>query len=418
MSLRLVSLVALGVCSAATDVLADFEKACQAGSSECVDNSDDMYLIQKHVEVGSTGMKAKGQENQIEARAKHAIALNAKRAEGSDDPVVTTKGGGDDEGEPSCPLGFSAKPGYTPEDKVFGEAPESVATDMDSCASDCSNHSSCGSFQFGDSKCLLMSDTDPWTEFPAKDDKMKSMTFCSKDDNCTFVWPWTYYNKTDSVESNAWNAWNTLHRCWVPLFVWLLITWVIWVALAVLAWKLCFSPIPEILADPEDPVYTFESGHFDCMRRPFICCCSFFCPALQWALTMDLAGFLRVHTALGAFVILGFLQAFFSYTSIFFPGLLTVFLMMAYRQRLRRKLKCKPDIATSYFNDFWYLLCCPWCAIAQEAMVVQYAYSRGQTVEKVERIVQRVPETMPSRGVAVGSRPVVTDGAVYTSGRL
>merc|ERR1719198_2787804 len=111
------------------------------------------------------------------------------------------------------------------------------------------------------------------------------------------------------------------------------------------------------------------------MRRPFICCCSFCCPHIQWALTMDLAGFLHVGTAFGIFCIVGLLQAIFTYSTLFFPGLFTVFLMLNYRMKLRRKLMCKPDIGISYFNDILFLCFCPWCAVAQEAMVVQYAYS-------------------------------------------
>jgi Cys-rich protein (TIGR01571 family) len=433
MSLRLVCLVTLGVFSAATDVAADFEKACQAGSSECVDNSEDMYLIQKHVEVGSAALEAKENQTSIPDKLKKAkndiekaekklaearsggeqkVALGAKgakeavkgakaaakKAKGGGDVVTTKGGGGDDADTPVCPDGYTAEPGYTPEDKVFSEAGDSVASDKDACASDCSNHSACGSFQFANSKCYLMTRASPYTEFPDTDGDMKDALFCSKDNNCTFVWPWAYYNETDSVEGNVWNAWNTVHRCWVTLLVWCLVTWFIWVLLGVLAWKTCCSPIPEILEDPADPVYTFEAGHFDCCRRPSICFFSFCCPHIQWALTMDLAGFLHVGTAFGIFCVCGLLNAVLMYTTLFFPGLITVILMMVYRQKLRRKLQRAPDVGTSYFNDFCFLLCCPWCAVAQEAMVVQYAYSRSQGDKGVERVPvasMRVPATAP-----------------------
>jgi Cys-rich protein (TIGR01571 family) len=423
MALRFVSL-ALGVWCVAADgqISADFDKACQAGQQDCVDISDDMYLIQKKIEVGSSTIQTKEKGNKKHAAKKNADVDVVDDDVKGDGDVVTTKDGNEDGphgafGSPTCPWGFEPRPGQTNPKELFGQAPESVATTKDKCAEDCNNHTTCEAFEFDEdaTTCYLSTERSPRSEFPATDGT--GYTFCAKIANCTFVLPWAYWNKTESVEVNAWTAWNTVHRCSVPWFLWCLLSWAIWSLLALLISKVAFGPEPDVVIDPEDPVKTWEEGHFECCRRPKICCCSFFCPAVQWANTMHLAGFQHMGTALIIYLLLAFWNGFFTPipgwdmdgdlyltgTGWFPTGIYTSILMLFFRQKLRSRVGRYADTTGSWFFDCCYVLWCPCCAIAQEAMVVQYSFQMGRKEPAVRssvpaevrsgRVVTQVPST-------------------------
>jgi Cys-rich protein (TIGR01571 family) len=453
MLLWYVSLLALAVSISAVDVAteADFEKACQANQIDCVDNSEDMYLIQKKIEVGTQEtMVADGashskkaewptlinpkMEEKHEKKAAHEEKEKRDRGllmsssslqdddvdklagKSSEDPVETTKGGddkaagGDDsaDGADLCPEGFIAEPGNTPEEEVFGEAPESVAKSKTDCAADCKNHSVCAGFEFDDkkSKCLLSTSGSPSSEFAKKENK--DIIFCAKDACSKFVWPWHYYNETDSIEGNAWNAWNTAHRCWYEWLVWCLITWLIWVVLGLLIWKLCFGDNPEVFEDVEDPIYVFEAGHFDCGRHLKICLCAFCCPAVQWAMSMHFAGFLHVGAALGAYFVLGFFNGFVEDIGFFPFGIFTSILVIVYRQKLRTRLGIMRGTPSTLFFDTVYVCCCPCCAVAQEAAVINNAWMKSNVRSQVQWASREaVPEVR-----------VIRDGVPSPSGRV
>jgi len=156
------------------------------------------------------------------------------------------------------------------------------------------------------------------------------------------------------------------------------ISWLIYVVFALLVWSLIYPPAPEPLAntgDVEDPVQTFQQGHFQCLQRTDICLCACFCPGLRWADTMSLAGFLKISTGLTLVFFCALLNGFVNTT--FALGPFTYLLALFYRLKLREQFGDDPWSLHSISVDVVYLLFCPWCALSQEARVVTNARQKG-----------------------------------------
>jgi Cys-rich protein (TIGR01571 family) len=436
MALRLISILALGVCSEASEIAADFEKACQAGQQDCLDNSEDMYLIQKHVEVG------------------------LHSSENEEDPVVTTKGGAepetknekevlganavkcpnepgyDDKGEFINHYGYEQRFGYTDEKSVFVEAIADDVTDITACSTQCTNRTDCMSFQWETkkSKCYLSTETTPLCNFDSFKNMMKkkecqlsnlkTTVYCAKVDPCTIqLNPFAYWNKTHNLERNLYNAWNTMHRCSTEYGAIVGASWIIWSVLGFLVFQVFFTQAPEVYRDAEDPVDTFEYGHFFCNRREKLCCCAFLAPCALWADTMNLAGFVKPPFSLFLFCVAGLLNALTNWCDNFMFGIFTAMLIVHYRQKLRAKLSLKHSSAATYWNDCVYVFLCPCCAIAQEAQVVRNQLSRVRMAQ--EKGVDAF-DTMQSGGapaplptayaprsnVSIGSAPALNSGRV------
>jgi Cys-rich protein (TIGR01571 family) len=202
-------------------------------------------------------------------------------------------------------------------------------------------------------------------------------------DECGFVWPWSHGSEEKTLDAHVYSwfsKWDSTKstRCniqasWNLYIVNCVITWLIWLGLAMLVVKFGTPEYVEMFRDPEDPLATFEQAHFNCMRRSQICICSFFCPAVQWAQTMHLAGFVKVRIALGLFFACALLNSLIFGGAVCY-GICTSLLIIVYRQRLREKLGLKSWNRVDCVFDFVYVCCCPCCAISQEAQVVRYAY--------------------------------------------
>lgn len=178
-----------------------------------------------------------------------------------------------------------------------------------------------------------------------------------------------------------------------------LLSWLVWMSLAISVSCFCYDyevpPPPEGDSEAADPKETFETGHFDCCSDEStlgICVCAFCCPALRWADTADLAGFLPLWSAFGLISLVGLLNCLshgalawgmyqtmlvlYSHTGLAWGlwGFFSSCLMLYYRQHLRRKFGLPFGNCETCTFDFCFIFWCPWCAIAQEALVVKQAY--------------------------------------------
>jgi Cys-rich protein (TIGR01571 family) len=157
------------------------------------------------------------------------------------------------------------------------------------------------------------------------------------------------------------------------------ISWVIWIVLAFLVVQGCYvrGLIPE--KDPRstaDPVTRLKSGHFDCFSDFSVCLCSVICLPIRWADTVSMANLLSFWKAFAIFAVAGLLNHVI-FIGVYTWGVLTAGVMFFYRQQLRKKLflnAWRYDVA---LLDCLYVLFCPFCAVAQEAMVVREAYETG-----------------------------------------
>jgi Cys-rich protein (TIGR01571 family) len=176
-----------------------------------------------------------------------------------------------------------------------------------------------------------------------------------------------------------------------PAFSWrgyifeLFMSWVIWFSLMLCVYFCCYHyqcPVPQRKEDAgADPKAhqrleeIFNAGHFQCMQDSNICICSFCCFGLRWADTISLAGFLSFWTALCCISAMAFLNAATTYVMV---GFFTTLLMLYFRHQLRTKLGVESWSLSTCCFDFFYLCCCPCCAIAQEARIVKEAIEAGE----------------------------------------
>lgn len=167
------------------------------------------------------------------------------------------------------------------------------------------------------------------------------------------------------------------YRIWVAN---MLVLWLIWMTLSVGVYLSCYNfrvPVRDE-ASKADPEETLESGHCACLGesgdlRIFMCACC--CPAIRWADTVNLAGLLRVGVAF-CLCSLFFLMDGLVLPSLGF-GVFFACTLLYYRQQLRRKFGLPYGNCQTCCFDFCFVFWCPWCAIAQEALVVKQAYEIG-----------------------------------------
>merc|ERR1719440_2007023 len=214
-------------------------------------------------------------------------------------------------------------------------------------------------------------------------------------------WPWSNWTwESDrSFGSNVLASWD------VYMFA-SICTWLLWAVLAALIWGIYFPAEPENFTYTEDPLYTFQKQHFLCNATGYICLCSFFCPAVQWADNMHLAGFLNGWVALLLFLLCALLNPVFL-CGVLAVGVCTSTLVFVHRQKLRKHLGLESWSIFSCFTDCPYVCCCLCCAIAQEGQVLQYAYNRNRPEVKSEipgRVVMTSPSVMVQRSRSPTSR--------------
>jgi len=166
------------------------------------------------------------------------------------------------------------------------------------------------------------------------------------------------------------------------VYVELFLGWLSWLIVALLAYLCLYrgcAPVPEKNVEVQADIQTklekmFNSGHFSCFEDSNICMCSFFCPALRWSDTASLAGFLGFWAAFAAFNAATLVNCFINGAMF---GVITAFLLLYFRQQLREQLHVPSWTVGSCCVDFFYVCCCPCCAIAQEARIVKEGIENG-----------------------------------------
>lgn len=111
-------------------------------------------------------------------------------------------------------------------------------------------------------------------------------------------------------------------------------------------------------------------GLFECAEMPSLCLMSFLCAPIRWADTMRMAGLMRFIWALILVVGLTVLGSLTLGIGLF----ILVGVCVHCRQRLRDKFDIPNHSWGLYCADILTYVCCPWCAIAQEARQVEEAH--------------------------------------------
>lgn len=163
-------------------------------------------------------------------------------------------------------------------------------------------------------------------------------------------------------------------QLFIELLIWTLLFNAIMIGLAFVYFKHRVEP-----AVPENESSSFTAdafskdfvvGLFDCFNNMEVCMLSCFCPAIRWAHTMQIMGFLSFWVAFAIFAGLSFLNTIISLG--FGVGLCAI-LGTYYRQNMRKKFRMDNGTCTSVVFDFLAYCCCTSCAIAQEAQHVTEA---------------------------------------------
>jgi Cys-rich protein (TIGR01571 family) len=190
-----------------------------------------------------------------------------------------------------------------------------------------------------------------------------------------------------------------------------IVGWITIIIVACLFYLCCFNASPKSLPFTEEPAITMTRHHFACCDTPRICCCSFFCPILQWSETMSLAGYLRMAVAIVMFAIAAIISDM-TLTGWLFYGAFTSLLVIVYRQRIRERFGLPRWTAGNCLVDFLYVCCCSCCAIAQEAQAVRYAIQRD--MDSGSKFQNRPATAYVSRDV--GSRYATPSSQMLSQG--
>lgn len=112
-------------------------------------------------------------------------------------------------------------------------------------------------------------------------------------------------------------------------------------------------------------------GLFDCFGDLNVCCFTCCCPAIRWADTMRMAGYLGFWTAFILFMGLQLL----SQLSAGITGFILLIVLIVYRQRQRRLFEMQNGTCGSYIEDCLTYGCCSCCALIQEARQFEEAWA-------------------------------------------
>jgi len=162
---------------------------------------------------------------------------------------------------------------------------------------------------------------------------------------------------------------------WKAFIIYAMYAWVTIVILALLVYLCCFHSYPKYLPYNDEPAVTLMRHHFSCFDTPYICCCAFFCPILQWADTMSISGYMSRIAGIMVFAFCAALNGL-TMTGMLWYGAFTSLLMIIYRQRIRERFGLKSWTCENCLIDFFYVCCCSCCAIAQEAQAMRYAQQK------------------------------------------
>lgn len=120
-------------------------------------------------------------------------------------------------------------------------------------------------------------------------------------------------------------------------------------------------------------------GLCDCMQTPLLCFLSTCCPAIRWADTMRLAGFLGFYAAVLLMSVLFCLNPITSGVT----SLVMLCIAVRHRQSIRRIFGMPAGDASTYCQDCCAYMCCSCCAIVQEARQVEEAYGVNHPVVRL-----------------------------------
>lgn len=176
-------------------------------------------------------------------------------------------------------------------------------------------------------------------------------------------WKWKW-NQKNSLSQNVYDNYD--RYLFTSIF-----TVVLWMVLGILIWSGCEMGRRETsLPFSGDAVYTFQNERFGCFKTPRMCCYSFWCPGIQWADTMDIAGTLKFWVAFVVFFAAAVMNCLLLDGAACY-GFFTMLLIVVFRQRLREQLGLTSWTCLGCCGDIFYVFLCPFCAITQEAQVVR-----------------------------------------------
>eukprot|EP00929_Paragymnodinium_shiwhaense_P115306 TRINITY_DN84064_c0_g1_i1.p1 TRINITY_DN84064_c0_g1~~TRINITY_DN84064_c0_g1_i1.p1 ORF type:complete len:349 (+),score=78.48 TRINITY_DN84064_c0_g1_i1:117-1163(+) len=146
---------------------------------------------------------------------------------------------------------------------------------------------------------------------------------------------------------------------------------------------------------PHDEVHMeiFQYNLLDCheISRDFpICCYACFCPSIRWADTVSNAS-IGLINYLPAVLLFAILSAASGLT-LGVTGFILVGVGVYSRQKLRRAYGIEADTFGSIVRDIAAWLCCPCCAIAQEARQVELVEALPDLMGKVQQQQMRGPQ--------------------------
>lgn len=129
----------------------------------------------------------------------------------------------------------------------------------------------------------------------------------------------------------------------------------------------------------------WRHGLFDCFGNLNICCFTCCCPAIRWADTIRMAGFLGFWAAFLLFMLLELGNPLTAGLS----GLALLIVVVVYRQKQRQMFEMQHGNCSSYLEDCLTYACCSCCAIIQEARHMEEAWALGHDVVKAPIVVKK-----------------------------
>mmetsp|Transcript_56000 Transcript_56000/g.133431 ORF Transcript_56000/g.133431 Transcript_56000/m.133431 type:complete len:299 (+) Transcript_56000:73-969(+) len=165
-----------------------------------------------------------------------------------------------------------------------------------------------------------------------------------------------------------------------------LVLWLLYTAAGLLSIFICYRR--EDGFDEEDdkdeddiggpgPKGILHQGHFNCLSHSETCFWAIMCPSVRWADTVSATGLLGFWTAYSIFALLMLLNLLGHMSA--FIGIFTTLLILYFRVGIRQRLAA-PSTVLVCCKDFFFILMCPCCAIAQEARAVRRARLDGLLV--------------------------------------
>lgn len=146
----------------------------------------------------------------------------------------------------------------------------------------------------------------------------------------------------------------------------------------------------------EDAFKTWRHGLFTCFGDMEVCLWACFCPAIRWAGTVQLMGFMGFWMA---FTICFGITLSASTTGDFAIWVVLAIVCAAMRQEMRTAYGMHRQGGWTYMEDFILYCCCACCTVIQEARQVEDAYKVGYPI--VVRNEAKAPLAAHMHGIPV-----------------